>query len=183
MTHSNRFRFTFVAAALACAGALSAQTMNANEYGAARDRVEADYKAARAACDKMTGNAKDVCMAEAKGHEKVAKAELQQRRSGKPGDARKLAEARADAAYDVAKERCDDLKGNEKDVCVKDAKAAHTRAKADAKAAEKSADARKDAAEDKRDANYAAAAERCDSLQGAAKDTCQKNARARYGKQ
>ena len=37
-------------------------------------------------------------------------------------------------AYEVAKERCDDLKGNDKDACVKDAKAAEARAKADAKA-------------------------------------------------
>ena len=31
---------------------------------------------------------------------------------------------KADAEYDVAKERCDDLAGNAKDVCQKDAKAA-----------------------------------------------------------
>jgi hypothetical protein len=34
----------------------------------------------------------------------------------------------------VAKEKCDDKAGNEKDVCVKEAKAALVRAKADAKA-------------------------------------------------
>ena len=32
--------------------------------------------------------------------------------------------AKADATYEVAKERCDDLSGNAKDVCKKDAKAA-----------------------------------------------------------
>ena len=35
---------------------------------------------------------------------------------------------KAEAEYEVAKERCDDLAGNAKDVCVKDAKAAHERA-------------------------------------------------------
>jgi hypothetical protein len=35
--------------------------------------------------------------------------------------------------YDVAKEKCDDLSGNAKDVCVKDAKAAQAKAKAEAK--------------------------------------------------
>jgi hypothetical protein len=43
--------------------------------------------------------------------------------------------AKADAAYELAKEKCDDLSGNAKDVCQKDAKAAQASAKADAKAA------------------------------------------------
>ena len=101
--------------------------------------------------------------------------------------------AKADADYDVAKEKCDDLKGNDKDVCVKQAKAAHTKAKADAKVAkvdsktahntaEKRADVRKDAAEDKRDAEYKVAVEKCDAMSGAAKDQCVKNAKVRYNK-
>ena len=40
---------------------------------------------------------------------------------------------KADAEYDVAKEKCDDLAGNAKDVCVKDAKAAREKAKTSAK--------------------------------------------------
>src|SRR5690349_9460620 len=40
------------------------------------DRIEAEYKADKAKCDGMNGNAKDVCEKEAKGKEKVAKAEL-----------------------------------------------------------------------------------------------------------
>ena len=43
--------------------------------------------------------------------------------------------AKAEAAYDIAKEKCADKAGNEKDVCVKEAKAAKVRAKADANAA------------------------------------------------
>jgi len=43
--------------------------------------------------------------------------------------------AKAAATYDTAKEKCDDLSANAKDVCVKDAKAAHTKAKDDAKMA------------------------------------------------
>lgn len=41
--------------------------------------------------------------------------------------------ARADAEYAVAKEKCDDLAGNPKDVCIKEAAAARTRTKADAR--------------------------------------------------
>lgn len=175
-------RFCLLSVALACGAAAHAAPMNASEYGAARQRVEADYKAARAACDKLNGNAKDICVAEAKGQEKVAKAELEHRRSGKAEDLTKLAVAKADAAYEVAKERCDDRSGNEKDVCMKEAKAVETRAKADAKAAGKSTEARKDATEDKRDAEYKVAREKCDSLSGDAKSQCLDAAKARYGK-
>ena len=43
--------------------------------------------------------------------------------------------AKADAMYDTAKEKCDDLSGNAKDVCIKDAKVVYTKAKDDAKIA------------------------------------------------
>jgi hypothetical protein len=94
----------------------------------------------------------------------------------------KLAKARADAAYEVAEEKCDDLAGNPKDVCVKDAKAARTRTLADAKAARQSSEARGEAADDKREAAYKAEAERCDALAGDAKSGCIAAAKARFGK-
>lgn len=179
-------RFSLLAVALCCAGAAQAQTaatMSGTEYGAAKDRIQADYKADRAACDKLNANAKDICVAEAKGKEKVAEAELKYQRSGKADDANKVQMVKADAAYDVAKERCDDMKGNDKDVCVKEAKANEAKAKADAKAAKKTGEARHDAVEDKRDADYKVAAEKCDSMAGAAKDNCMQAAKARFGKQ
>jgi len=97
---------------------------------AEEDRIEAEYKAAKDRCDKMDGNAKDVCMKEAKGKEKVAKAELDAKKNPSERNHRKVQEAKAEAEYEVAKERCDDLKGNEKDACHKDAKAKHEKAKA-----------------------------------------------------
>ena len=97
------------------------------------DRIEADYKADKARCDSMNGNAKDVCQKEAKGKEKVAKAELDAKTHPSAGNQRKVLEAKADAKYDVAKEKCDGMKGNEKSACEKDAKAEHERAQADIK--------------------------------------------------
>lgn len=144
-------RIALLSAALLCGAAVQAQqapvtpapmtspsTISSQQYSAQQDRIKADYKAARAACDKMSGNAKDICVEQAKGDEKVAEAQLQYQRSGKPADATKVALAQAEAAYEVAKERCDDLKGADKDACIKDAKAAEARAKADAKAMDKS---------------------------------------------
>ena len=49
-------------------------------------------------------------------------------------DARRdAAKKKAEAEYNVAKEKCDDLAGNLKDTCVKDAKAMRERAEASMK--------------------------------------------------
>jgi hypothetical protein len=100
---------------------------------AEEDRIEADAKAAKAKCEPMKGNEKDVCEKQAKAQEKVAKAELDAKKDPSPGNQRKVAEAKADGEYDVAKEKCDDMKGNEKDACQKQAKAKHEQAQADIK--------------------------------------------------
>ena len=182
------FRLTRTFQAAALCGALlggttiHAATMSKDEYKATKDRIEAEYKEQKASCDKLKDNAKDVCREEAKGKEKVARAELEYNRTGDPKDSAKVAMAKADAAYDVAKEKCDDRKGNDKDVCVKEAKAAHTQATADAKANKKVAEVRKDAADDKRDAAYNVAKEKCDGLSGDTKAQCLATAKARYGK-
>ena len=126
-----------IAVALAFATGAQAQSTSARQVkNADQDRIEAEYKAARERCDPMQGNAKDICQKEAKGKEKVAKAELEAKNNPTAANQRKVQEAKADAAYDVAKERCDDKKGNDKDVCQKDAKAAHERAMADIKRAD-----------------------------------------------
>ena len=185
----------FSAAGLAFAGGVSAAgtTMSKDAHDSAYKDAEAQYKANKAACSNLSGNAKDICMEDAKGKEKVAKAEADAAYKNTPKARENARTAHADATYNVAKEKCDDLSGNAKDVCVKEAKAAYVKAKADAKvdrvaadtqsaSTEKVAAARKDAAEDKRDADYKVAIEKCDSLSGSAKDACVSNAKARYGK-
>src|SRR6516162_6531813 len=181
------------AAGLTLAGAAQSATMTKDQRDAAYKDASAQYTADKDACKSMSGNAKDVCIEQAKGKEKIAKAEADAAYKGTPKAREAARVAHADADYNVAKEKCDDLSGNQKDVCVKEAKAAHTKAKADAKvdrvaadthntATEKTATARKDAMEDKRDADYKVAIEKCDSLSGAAKDTCVRDAKTRYGK-
>ena len=186
----------FAAAGLCFAGATTAQTTTPQDKNA-RDQAikaaDAAYKADKEACNAMSGNAKDICMQEAKGKEKVAKAEAKAAYDATPKARENARLARAEATYEVAKEKCDDMSGNQKDVCVTQAKAAYTKAKADAKvdrvaadtsgsAVKKTAEAKKDAAEDKRDADYKVAVEKCDSLSGNAKDACVRDAKARYGK-
>ena len=146
----NELNIAAIAAAIALAfsaGALAAQGMAKDEYKAGKDKIAAEYKSATAGCGSLSANAKDVCLAQAKGKQKLASAELEA--SNKPSDKTRYAVtiAKAEANYAVAKEKCDDKAGNDKQVCLKEAKAAETRAKADAKAQMEAADASKPAKE------------------------------------
>ena len=192
----------FVAAGLAVAGSAAAQTyaskststpMSKNTYTMAKENADAQYKIDKDACSPLSGNAKDICAAEAKGKYNVAEAQAEATYKNTPRTRENARVAHAKATYDVAIEKCDDLAGNAKDVCVKEAKADFVKGKASAKvdrvvtdtrkeAATKQADVRKEANEDKRDADYKVAIEKCDALAGSAKDTCIGNAKVQYGK-
>ena len=130
-----------IALSLACSAGAMAQGMSKADYQAGKDRIAADYKSARGACTSFSGNAKDICVADAEGKKNIAKAELEA--SYKPSVKTKydVRIARAEADYGVAIDKCDDLAGNPKDVCVKEAKAAQVAAKADAKAQMKTTEA------------------------------------------
>jgi len=193
-----------LAVSLAFSAGAMAQSMSKNDYKAGKDKITAEYKLAKAGCASLSGNPKDICVAEAKGKESVGMAELETIYKPTPKNHYQARVAKAEADYAVAKERCDDMAGNAKDVCVKEAKAAETTAKADAKvqmktmganatanekteqahskANEQATDARKDATADKLDADYKVAKEKCDDLAGNAKDVCMKEAKARFGK-
>jgi hypothetical protein len=176
------YKAALLVAALLSLPAAHAATMGKTDYQAAKDRIAAAYKADSAACASLAANAKDICMQEAKAKDRVARAELEFGYTGKAADGNKVLVAKAESAYAVAKEKCDDLAGNEKDVCVKTAKAAEVKALADAKMGKEIGEARKDAAADKLDADYKVAIEKCDALAGDAKSTCIATAKAKFGK-
>ncbi|PZO19955.1 MAG: hypothetical protein DCF26_04405 [Burkholderiales bacterium] len=159
-----------------------AATLSKAEYAAAKTTISADYKAAKAACDSLKANAKDICKEEAEATEKNARAELEFKASGKPADGIKVQTVKADGAYEVAKERCDDLAGNAKDVCGKEAKATHVAALASAKTAKATTEARVESKEDVNEAKYKVATEKCDALSGDAKSSCVQTAKKTYGK-
>lgn len=115
------------------AGALAANDMSKNEYKAAGNKIAGEYKAAKADCSALSANAKDVCMAEATGNSKIAKAELDARYKPSAKASYTVSIAKAEAEYAVVRERCDEKAGNDKTVCVNEAKAAEAREKSDAK--------------------------------------------------
>jgi hypothetical protein len=173
---------SFIVAALLALPVAQAATMSKDELKAAKTAISATNKADKAACASQSGNVKDICLEEAKAKDKISLAELEFNYTGKPADQTKLQETLAKSAYAVAKEKCDDLSGNPKDVCVKEAKAVEVKALAEVKASKQVGEARKDASLDKRDANYKVATEKCDALASDAKADCLAMAKTQLGK-
>ena len=104
-----------------------------DQYQAEKDRIEADAKAAKKTCDALKDNAKDICQAEAKGKEKLAKKELDLKKNPNDKNAQDLEKMKAEVAYEIAKEKCEDMKGADLAKCKKDAKSEKDRAMAAAK--------------------------------------------------
>lgn len=183
-----------IALSLAFSAGAMAESMTKNQHKSHVKSIESTYKVDKTGCDSTAGNAKDICVAEAKGKQSVAKAELEA--NYKPSvKARYDANvAKADADYSVANEKCDDKSGNDKDVCVKEAKATKVHQIADAKtqmksnkanaeaketsgdaqavASGKSGDANAKAAETKADAHKDATIEKRDADYAVAKEKC-----------
>ena len=95
----------------------------------------------------------------------------------------KAAKESISADYKMNKQKCDALKANAKDICVKEAKGAQDVAKAELEAQYKpSAKASQKVAEARADAAYAVAKEKGDDLTGDAKDVRVKDAKAEHVK-
>jgi hypothetical protein len=191
------------AAALLFTSSANAADLTKVEYKDAGKSIDADFDAAKQRCRALAGNASDVCTAEAKGNKNIAETELEYRYQPTAKHRRSARIARADAVYGVAIQKCDGLAGNDKDVCVKQAKAAKVASVADAdtelttmkalgdlntskndanlKANDAVAGARIDGAKAKRDADYAVAKEKCQAQAGAARETCVNEAKSRFG--
>lgn len=151
-------------------------------YSNAKDKAASDYKAAAAQCDAITGNPKDICIAQAKAARVQVESEAKAQYEGTVAARVSARKDIADANYNVAKAKCASQNGNAKDVCNKEAKAAMVAAKADATADKKVVDARADARDDKMTADYKVALEKCDALAGPGKDACVAAAKSQYGK-
>ena len=111
---------------------------------AEEEKIEADAKAAKAKCDGMKGQEKDLCQQQAKADEKVKKAELDAKYDPSPRKLRKVDEQKAEAEYEVAKAKCDLQGGKADNACKKEAKAKYDRTKADIKAKYAKADAKRE---------------------------------------
>lgn len=100
-----------------------AGNMSNDEYKAYKDKIDASYKVAKEKCGSFSGNAEDICAAEAKGRHSVDKANLEAKHNPSAKNQYEARIAQVDADYSVAMEKCDDFNGNAKDVCTAEAKA------------------------------------------------------------
>jgi hypothetical protein len=108
------------------------KSMSTNQYKFLEKNLDAEYKAANARCDSLAGNANDICVAQAKANMNITKTELEANYKPSVKSRYDASSAKADADYSVAIVKCDDKAGNNKDVCVKEAKAAKSHEIADA---------------------------------------------------
>jgi hypothetical protein len=180
-----------LAIGLALSTGAIAESMSKKQFKAFDKKIDAEYKVAKKGCNSLSGNAEDICEAQAKGNKNIATTELKYNYTPNAKTLYKARIAKADADYSVASQKCDDKDGNVEDVCEKEAKAAKVQetsaaeaqmktTKADAVAIEKSSDAREDAEKDMRDANYAVAKEKCEALDGKSEDLCLSDAKVHF---
>lgn len=165
---------TFVSASALAAG------MNKTQYSASKSSISAEYKVSKAACDPLSDFAKDVCIERAKGKEKVARAELEYRYSGKTKDAKKIPIVKADTTYSLAKELCNDKSDNTKDICIAEAKANHVKAISAAKMMKDVNEASVERSEELHAADYKLAKEKCDAFSGETQTKCVNDAKKQY---
>lgn len=192
-----KFHMTAISAVitLALGTGVVAENMSKDDYKAARDRIETTYRADKRRCDSMSGNAKDVCNAEAAGREKVAKAELEARQNPTQELRFEARMVKAASDYETASERCDDSSGNLKEACLREASAARTAAEANARAEfqiPETANGGEDLAGLSREAYdqpgaatngddaYETAVQQCMDLEGAARKRCLDNAATQH---
>jgi osmotically-inducible protein OsmY len=125
--------------ATAAGAAFAAPTFALNHdpasYRAVTQKAAADYKTATAKCVSMSGNDKDVCLAEAKLSRTRTESDALSQYNNSPKGREKARSSLADAEYDLAKAKCGAKTGADKDDCMNNAKSVHTAALADARTA------------------------------------------------
>jgi hyperosmotically inducible protein len=131
-------------------------------------KAAADYKTATTKCATMTGNAKAVCTEEAKAARAHAEADAIAQYNNTPAGRAKARTAVANADFSLAKAKCADMTGADKDNCINNATSVHTAAVADAKA-DRTAGVSSTAT---LDANKAAAVDKCAQVAGQPNTGC-----------
>jgi len=148
----------------------------------ARDAAEATYDAAKARCDAVAGIPHEICVADAR----AARVRIEEEADAAyKNTLAAYTQARmriATSYYERDKTRCGAAVGNDREVCLRQAKATLVATQADARADRKAIEARLDAQDAKVDAEYRVALQKCDAYAGDVKEGCVSTARTAYGK-
>lgn len=96
--------------------------MSQESYNTAKAKADTAYDAAKMKCDRFSGNAKDVCITEAKAAK--AKSEASAKMTRETTEARQEAgEVSREVEYKIEIEKCDQYSGDAKESCLSSAKA------------------------------------------------------------
>jgi hypothetical protein len=117
---------TISAIALAIGVAFSvnavAQGMSKEQYDSLEKNLRAEYRAAKIQCNSLSGNAYDVCVAEAKGQKSIDQAKLEASYKPSPKTQYNSRVIKSDTEYSIAIEKCEALSNPSKNMCRSDAK-------------------------------------------------------------
>lgn len=151
------------------------------QYAQAKAHAASTFKVSRAACNALAGTPKDICVAQATAQRVRAEEDATAQYKNTLQAYTRARMRIATANYNLDRARCAAVAGNDRDVCLGQAKANRIAAEADARADQKSIEARTDARDEKRTAQYKVALEKCDAFAGTVKDTCVSAAKSAYG--
>lgn len=111
-------------AALAAVGiAPAAAQVNKDQHKVAMEKAKGDYKVAKTKCDAMKGHAEDVCEKEAKLMRAKAEHDATVKFHNEGNNVYRARNDVIDAEYQLADEKCDEMKGDAEDKCQAQAKA------------------------------------------------------------
>ena len=157
------------------------------EYEAARKAIDSKLKTARAACKPQKGQRAQVCLLQAKGEARVARARLEAEREPTPDREQEVKEAQAEVDYAVARAACRQGTDKARKACVAQAQSRRDFAVRQAKVEKVQAvraqqrEGKVARAELTEKEKFAAAKARCD-LSGPERDRCLVEAKRRFGK-
>ena len=174
-------------------GATHAESISKEAFETAIAQADSVFKIAKQKCETLSGNTRNICLAQAKGVQSVTKATAEANYERTESARLKAAEAKVEAEYQVAKERCEALSGGQRDTCREEAKAIKVKGDEAARLASKTAEAteeflkttkeaRQKAGQVSRDADYKVAIEKCKQLSGQLKEQCVQDAKTKFGK-
>ena len=106
-------------AAFGAVGEPSRSFMSRQDYVAELRTIEMQTRLALGECRAFSGRHKEICKAEARADERVRKAELEARYQGTVAAASEIETVRLKAHDAVARARCIDLRGEERDSCLR----------------------------------------------------------------
>src|SRR5436853_3591524 len=106
---SSRVIWVVLGAGLCNIALAAPPNMSLADYLARKKQLSAEYRSVQVACSANPSSDREICLAEAMGKDRVAKADLEVAYRSTPRTRFEASEARAEARFWLARERCVDF--------------------------------------------------------------------------